>query len=740
MSQTLPAAAPPQALAAYDNRPYFARALDYGLKNGLIDSEKLDAMRSEGAKGIVQIADYFGTAHLRTDLDEAVKRMVYLVSLYLEHVSDGSLPRAARSLQENTFLSHSRGGSQLLKALFAMPTDSTIHEPADDHDVREFLRARSLGEQWSVAEYRANLAERSLCQEEIQAALWFADVMELPREALFGEHAENILDACLLTRVAGRFEGGLLSALELKEFLRKVRRAKKKRAVDEALLEDMPDALRAVGERHLKRIATAVATVALPGTDFSTGCADVGGNREVLGTKAVIDWANGRAVGRFADGSVADATLWTNGKSGMIGVSWDGTIANAVASTGVEGLKTIVPVAAISSWYDYTRGNGIPFYEGHVGYLNDYVSNYLSPYCEAMTPRLQDKSDDSTGSYNPWWSTRDFRIDASKIKASVFVVHGLNDENVKTRQFGEWWDELTRYGVERRIFLHQGQHVEPYYSYGANYSTPLLQWFDYYLQGLDNGLPSAPQAIIQREDMSWSTDAVWPPADTVDQKLKLSAPLGRLAPALSLPSAQVAHATQAQRYLSFTQAADYSNDNIVGSPTNSRTDRLVFLSDPLAAPVRQSGTATLKLRVKVDRPAAGFQARVVDYNNNSAFIVSRTVADLGHYRSWKVKRDLVPGEWYTLTWEINADDRIFAKGHNLGLVITAEKPNPLIGYQPVTATIDTQKSWISMPLAGSLAGLAVPGTLAPIHTTLIGPPGPLTKVQDFVREFFEGSK
>ena len=44
----------------------------------------------------------------------------------------------------------------------------------------------------------------------------------------------------------------------------------------------------------------------------------------------------------------AVATKWTNGKIGMIGVSWDGTIANAVASTGVEGLETIVPVAAIS--------------------------------------------------------------------------------------------------------------------------------------------------------------------------------------------------------------------------------------------------------------------------------------------------------------------------------------------------------------------------------------------------------
>jgi hypothetical protein len=244
----------PQSVATYDDRPYFARVLDHGLKNGLIDSEKLDAMRTEGAKGIVQIADFFGTAHLRTDLDEAVKRMVYLASLYLEHVSDGSLNRAARSLQENSFLSHSRGGSQMLKALYAMPTDSTIHEPAEPHDVREFLRVRTLGEQWSVAEYRARLAERQACQDEIEAALWLADAMELSRESLFGESAESILDACLLARVAGRYEGGLLSAQELKDFFKVLRRSKKKPPVSEAVMEDVPDAHRTVVERHLRRI------------------------------------------------------------------------------------------------------------------------------------------------------------------------------------------------------------------------------------------------------------------------------------------------------------------------------------------------------------------------------------------------------------------------------------------------------------------------------------------------------
>ena len=43
----------------------------------------------------------------------------------------------------------------------------------------------------------------------------------------------------------------------------------------------------------------------------------------------------------------------------MIGTSYNGTLPIAVASTGVEGLEAIVPISAISDWYDYYRANGM---------------------------------------------------------------------------------------------------------------------------------------------------------------------------------------------------------------------------------------------------------------------------------------------------------------------------------------------------------------------------------------------
>jgi X-Pro dipeptidyl-peptidase len=479
----------------------------------------------------------------------------------------------------------------------------------------------------------------------------------------------------------------------------------------------------------------AVATVALPGTDFSTGCSDVGADLEVLGSKAVVDWANGRAKGFHLDGSKADATTWTNGKVGMIGVSWDGTIANAVASTGVQGLKTIVPVAAISSWYDYTRSNGVTYYDDHIAYLHEFVSNFDEAFCHTLTPILQAASDDATSSYNDWWSDRDYRLDASKITASVFVVHGLNDENVKTGQFGYWWDQLVANDVERKIFLHQGVHVEPHFSYGAAYDQPLTEWFDYYLQGLGDN-PTTTRAIIQREDGTWSTDAEWPPTGTQVSTMKLSKPLDRAAGGLSTDGA--GDAVQA-RTAKIVQTAEFSSDSIVANPTDPRTDRAVFLSRKLTDAIRESGTASVRLKVKVNQPLAAFQARVVDYTSSgSAFIVSRTMASLNHHAGLDQYETLTPGKYYSLTWNIHTDDRIFKKDGRLGLVITPERQNIEGSYTPFKATIKLDKSWLKMPFNGDTAPSGL-DAVAPSVGTSVANVVPRQSIEEFTHEFLYGS-
>ena len=49
-------AAAPSAVALHDARPFFEKALHHGVQQGLIGPGKLDAIRAEAPKGMVQIA------------------------------------------------------------------------------------------------------------------------------------------------------------------------------------------------------------------------------------------------------------------------------------------------------------------------------------------------------------------------------------------------------------------------------------------------------------------------------------------------------------------------------------------------------------------------------------------------------------------------------------------------------------------------------------------------------------
>src|SRR3954453_11636 len=104
------------------------------------------------------------------------------------------------------------------------------------------------------------------------------------------------------------------------------------------------------------------------GTGYTEeGCPMHGGPGDIAGEKSVVDWLNGRVKAyalKAGTSTTPDLTKevvadWHNGSSGMIGKSYDGTLSNGVAATGVAGLKTIVPISAISAWYNYSRTGGV---------------------------------------------------------------------------------------------------------------------------------------------------------------------------------------------------------------------------------------------------------------------------------------------------------------------------------------------------------------------------------------------
>lgn len=199
-----PAPGKPAAVSLYDGRPFFEKALVYGLQNGILDQGKLDAICQDAPKGMVQIARYFGNENLRPELEKAKDRMVNLVSLYLESSTGGDLQQAAQSLRDHSFLSRSKGGSDMLKALIAMPQNSHfgMNERAgftDDHI--PILAKWSLN---SLPQYQAELAKRSQVALVMDAALWMAEQFGMDPQDLeeAGKDAEAVIRTALLVRAA----------------------------------------------------------------------------------------------------------------------------------------------------------------------------------------------------------------------------------------------------------------------------------------------------------------------------------------------------------------------------------------------------------------------------------------------------------------------------------------------------------------------------------------------------------
>ena len=196
------------ALSHYDARLFFEKSLVFGVQNGILSPQKIEAICQDAPKGIVQIARYFGSEFLRPELEKAKDRLVNLVSLQLEHASGGDLRLAAESLRDHSFLSRSKGGSDMLKALIAMPQNSHfgMNERGGFTDEQIPLLAK-----WSLkslADYQAELAHRSQVALVIDAAIWLADTLGMEAAELedAGKDAEAVIRTALLIFATKRTE------------------------------------------------------------------------------------------------------------------------------------------------------------------------------------------------------------------------------------------------------------------------------------------------------------------------------------------------------------------------------------------------------------------------------------------------------------------------------------------------------------------------------------------------------
>ncbi|MEV7192863.1 Xaa-Pro dipeptidyl-peptidase [Streptomyces sp. NPDC093510] len=506
--------------------------------------------------------------------------------------------------------------------------------------------------------------------------------------------------------------------------------------------------------------------VDLAGTNRSDGCVDVGGRSDVQSAKAVVDWLNGRARGYTTrTGKERTNASWSNGATGMIGKSYDGTVAQGVAATGVPGLKTIVPIGAISSWYDYYFAKGAPLYDGGPEWLSDYVeSPEARARCGAVQQRLIDGAP-RTGDWTRLWSERNHVPDADKVRASVFVVHGMQDLNVRTKHFGQWWDALAENGVDRKIWLSQTGHVDPFDFRRADWVRTLHRWFDHELLGYDNGVDREPMADIERAPDRWSTDRVWPPRSTHAVKLR---PAKGAAPGVGTLGTRPGKGTE-----TFTDDPALSETDWAARIDTSTPGKAGFVSKPLARDLRLSGSSKVTVTATPTTRTAHLSAVLVDLGpdtirdyaaagegittlpertcwgasttgDSSCFketraksadvdytIFSRGWADLGNWADARRGRPLTPGKPHTITLDLAATDHVVPKGHRLALIVAGTDKNLIEPPADTpTLTLDLARTSAKLPLVGGLGAFTTSAPVPPADSRLDGvaPPRQLTPI------------
>jgi len=445
------------------------------------------------------------------------------------------------------------------------------------------------------------------------------------------------------------------------------------------------------------------------GTGLSQGCPTVGGSPEALAPKAVIDWLNGRARGfTSVDGNEEIMADWSTGKVGMTGTSYNGTIPVAAATTGVEGLEAIIPIAPNTSYYRYYRSNGLVRSPG--GWLGediDVLFDFINsgdpegrPYCSATFRDGEMAGKDRvTGDYNDFWAARDFMNELDGIQAATLMSHAFNDWNVFPEHSVKVYENLRARGVPAQAFFHQGGHGGP---------PPLElmnRWFTRYLYGVENGVENDPKSWIVREGDERSNPTPYPDYPN---------------PEASFATLHLGAGGNQTGALTTSHFPDQDTETLVDNfsfsgATLARAEwtehRLLYATSELTEPVHLSGTPKVTIRLASSKPAANLSVWLVSLpwvegRRPQGGLITRGWADPQNHSSLTESEPLVPGRFYEMSFELQPDDQIIAAGQKIGLMIFSSDREFTLWPEPGTElTVDLNGTVIEIPVVGGEGAL-----------------------------------
>jgi X-Pro dipeptidyl-peptidase len=146
--------------------------------------------------------------------------------------------------------------------------------------------------------------------------------------------------------------------------------------------------------------------------------------------------------------------------------------------------------------------------------------------------------------------------------------------------------------------------------------------------------------------------------------------------------------------------------------------RLLYATPELSAPVHISGTARVTVRMAANKPAANLSVYLVqlpwtDGPIGTSNLITRGWADPqnhaalvsgGNFKDMRRGEPLTPGEFVTLTFDLQPDDQIIPAGKRIGLMIfSSDRDFTLWPKAGTELSIDINMTRIQVPIVGGTA-------------------------------------
>ena len=390
--------------------------------------------------------------------------------------------------------------------------------------------------------------------------------------------------------------------------------------------------------------------------------------REQIDAEAVIAWLARQS--------------WSNGKVGMLGISWGGFNSIQMALRKPPALKAILAVAATEELFK----EDVHYMDG-IFHVDEFELTMDLDQGRPGAPdfNLDEKVIDARMNSAPWsllymqhqrdgafW--REPLRPIEQLELPAFLIGGLLDgyrDSIPRM--------LEKVKAPLKAWIGPWNHGLPNGSdYGPLYEwrDQAVRWFDYWLKGRDTGIRTDPRVVVFQQHWhapesksqnlpgEWRAEA-WPPAGLAPMSWYLQ-PDHRLSPS---------SANAAEDHLRYMPSAGVEAGFWWGELLTDQRPvdafSLTYDSPVLTESLAILGIPGVELQVTADAPLADWFVRLSDVAPDGQVTMVTGAGINGAQReSMSQPQDLTPGKLYALAFNLHLASWVFPAGHRIRIAVS----------------------------------------------------------------------